>query len=355
MPFQFMVDIEKTELSDLERTILREPTIGAVILFTRNFENPNQLYKLIQEILAINSELFIATDHEGGTVQRFQRQGFSPLPAARTFGRVFDKNQEVGKALAQEYGEIMARELIAHGIDLSLAPVLDLHTDQSTVIGGMDRAFHTHPGTVAHLAEAFILGMNCAGMPAVGKHYPGHGSIVSDSHVTMPVSQATLDELMTQDLKPFIELINKNLLTAVMPAHVTYEEIDKEHPAGFSKIWLQDILRTKLGFKGLVLSDCLSMKGADIGNLTTRAEKALSAGCDMLIVCHQPRELLLNLVQNLSVVQTPESAKRIALFKKLMLRFSKEKPTYSAYNFYPEKIPQEVTTEHDNLNKTTSV
>ncbi|CAM4465644.1 MAG: Beta-hexosaminidase [Legionella sp.] len=355
MPSQFMVDIEGTELSNIERELLAHPNVGAVILFTRNFINPEQLAQLIAEIRSTNPALFIAVDHEGGNVQRFQRQGFSSIPAARSYGKVYDLHQEAGLAHAQEYGKIMAQELLAHDIDLSLAPVLDLEGN-SRVIAGLDRAFHAAADAVAKLAAAFIQGMNDAGMPAVGKHFPGHGSIVSDSHITMPTSPAPLEELEANDLKPFSELINKSLLTAVMPAHVTYEAIDENNPAGFSKIWLHDILRTKLGFKGLVLSDCLSMKGADIGNLKTRAEHALNAGCDMLIVCHQPRKLLLELIQSPSIEQTPESAARITAFKKQMIRFSKGH--ISPYSLYGKKSADEIQViagPNDEFNKTVEI
>jgi beta-N-acetylhexosaminidase len=354
MPSQFMIDIEGTELVNLEPQILKHPNVGGIILFTRNFSNPAQLQKLLRDIYDLNSELIIAVDHEGGYVQRFQRQGFSSIPSARSYGKVYDRNQQIGIEHAQEYGELMAKELIACGINLSLAPVLDV-ADKSTVISGMDRAFHAHPSAIVDLAGAFIKGMNTAGMPAVGKHYPGHGSVISDSHNTMPVSSATLNELMAKDLKPFVELINQGLLAAIMPAHITYTEIDPENPAGFSKIWLQDLLRTQLGFKGLILSDCLSMKGADIGNLSTRAEKALNAGCDMLIVSHQPRELLLELIQTSEVKQRPESAEYIKSFKKQILGFSKEKTKSDYSELVPEQLTLEKPGEYDFLNKTTSV
>jgi beta-N-acetylhexosaminidase len=317
----FMVDIEGTELSEIEREILQQPKVGSVILFTRNFINPAQLEKLIQEIRETNPNIFIAVDHEGGFIQRFVRQGFRSLPAARIYGDVYDLNPETGIRLARQYGEIMAKDLMAYGIDLSLAPVLDVH-DISPVIAYLDRAFHHDPDVVVVLAVAFIEGMNTAGMPAVGKHFPGHGSVASDSHTTLPDSHASIDELKSKDLKPFRELIKKGLLSAVMPAHVTYKAVDASKPAGFSSIWLQEILRNELNFKSLILSDCLSMTGADIGNLTTRAEEALKAGCDMLIVCHQPRKVLLELVQTLNVTQSAESAERISHFRNQMLRFS---------------------------------
>ncbi|HHT0592575.1 TPA: beta-N-acetylhexosaminidase [Legionella anisa] len=324
----FMIDIENTELSDLEREIVKNPNVGSVILFTRNFTNPQQLEHLIHEIREINPSIFIATDHEGGFVQRFLRQGFRSLPASRVYGDVYDLNPEVGIRLARQYGEIMAKDLFAFGIDLSLAPVLDLH-DRSLVIAHLDRAFHHNPDVIIALASAFIEGMNAAGMPAVAKHFPGHGSVCADSHTAMPISLASMDELKIKDLKPFSELINKGLLSAVMPAHVTYKTIDANKPAGFSTIWLQEILRHELQFKGLVLSDCLSMTGADIGNLMTRSEEALKAGCDMLIVCHQPRDVVLELVQKVTLPQSPESAARIAHFKNQMLRFAHPEKNHS--------------------------
>ncbi|KTD14684.1 beta N-acetyl-glucosaminidase [Legionella gratiana] len=317
----FMIDLESTELSDIERELLKHPNVGAVILFTRNFENPQQLEQLSSEIHTINPHIFIATDHEGGFIQRFLRQGFRSLPAARVYGDVYDLSPEAGIKLARQYGEIMANDLLACGIDLSLAPVLDLR-DISPIIARLDRAFHHDPDAVTALANAFIEGMNAAGMPAVGKHFPGHGRVGSDSHITMPISMTSLDELKTKDLKPFIELIKKERLGAIMPAHVTYKAVDTNKPAGFSTIWLQEILRHDLKFTGMILSDCLSMTGADIGNLMTRTEEALRAGCDMLIVCHQPRPILLELLQTVDVPQSEESAARITQFKNQMLRFS---------------------------------
>jgi beta-N-acetylhexosaminidase len=356
MPSQFIVDIEGTELSEIERELLQQPNVGAIILFTRNFVNTNQLQKLVADIKLINSALFISTDHEGGNVQRFQRHGFSSIPAARSYGKVYDRDRQAGMDHANEYGEIMAKDLLVHGIELSLAPILDLHA-QCSVIAGLDRAFHHDPDAVIDLTSAFIQGMKKAGMPAVGKHFPGHGSVNSDSHISMPSSKASLDELKTKDLKPFIELIKKGSLPALMPAHVTYESVDKDNPAGFSKIWLQDILRNQLGFNGLIISDCLSMKGADIGNLVTRAQKALTAGCDMLIVCHQPREVLLDLVKNQAIEHHPESTQRIAAFKNLMSHTAQnKKPTHNPHSFYEEKELDAVSSSsNDALNNTKTI
>lgn len=317
-----MVDLLGTEISEEEIKILQHPNVGALLLFTRNFTSPPQLKNLIDMVHSIRPDIFIAIDHEGGNVQRFQHDGFRSLPAARVYGDVFDLNAEVGIQLAQNYGEIMASDLLAYGIDLSLAPILDIH-GISNIIGKLDRAFHHKSEIIVELATAFIRGMNKAGMPAVGKHFPGHGSVASDSHTSMPVSNATENELRNSDLKPFISLIDHNLLAAVMPAHVTYTSIDPKHPAGFSKIWLHDILRKELKFQGLVLSDCLGMVGADIGNMNVRSTQALEAGCDMLIVCNQTRAVLHEVLQTVTFEQTPLSLQRIEKFKSTMARFTK--------------------------------
>lgn len=248
MPNLFIVDLLGTEVLEEERAILQHPNVGALILFARNFTNPEQLKSLIDTVRSIRPDIFISVDHEGGFVQRFLRHGFRSLPAARVYGDVYNINPEAGIKLAEQYGEVMAKDLLAYGIDLSLAPVLDVH-GASNIIAKLDRAFHHDPNVIAELAAAFIRGMNKAGMSAVGKHFPGHGSISADSHVAMPVSDATEEQLRNGDLKPFIELINKNLLDAVMPAHVTYTAIDVNNPAGFSKIWLHDLLRHQLQFQ----------------------------------------------------------------------------------------------------------
>lgn len=354
----FMIDIEGTELNEIEQNLLKHPNVGAVILFTRNLTNPKQFTQLINQIRQANSEIFIAVDHEGGFVQRFLRHGFRALPAARTYGDVYDLNPDTGIQLAKFYGELMAKDLLAYGVDLSLAPVLDIQ-DINPVIAHLDRAFHQNPDVVIALAGAFIEGMNKAGMPAVAKHFPGHGSVATDSHKSMPVSQKTLNQLKAQDLKPFIALIQKGLLSAIMPAHVTYNAVDAEYPAGFSTVWLQEILGKELQFQGLVLSDCLSMTGADIGDLKTRAETALKAGCHMLIVCHQPRTVLLELVQTINVTQSADADARLHHFKQQMLRFSpKDKNFNLSQTLMQQRQEQENTSnssEHTQFNTTQTI
>lgn len=321
MPNLFMIDLLGTAVTEEEKRILQHPNVGALLLFTKNIINRAQLCKLITTIRSIRPDIFIAIDHEGGYVQRIQRHGFRALPAARVFGDAYDIDKSVGIQLARQYGEIMATDLIQCGIDLSLAPILDLHR-KSRIIAGLDRSFHSQPDAVTDLAGAYIDGMHAAGMPAVGKHFPGHGSVVSDSHIEKPMDDTPKEQFWNEDLKPFIRLINQKKLDGVMPAHVTYRAVDSQ-PAGFSKIWLQDILRNELNFSGFIISDCLGMTGADIGDMQTRIHKALIAGCDMLILCNQSRELLSDVLKSTDFKQSQRSLDSIDAFKKKMLRFSK--------------------------------
>lgn len=324
MSHLLMIDVQGTRISDEEKALLQHPNVGALLLFSHNFTDLHQLKSLVNTVRVLRDDLFIAVDHEGGIVQRFQRHGLRALPAARVYGDVYDLHPETGLTLAKQYGELMATDLLTSGIDLSIAPVLDVH-GVSEVIAKLDRAFHADPVVVGELAAAFIHGMNQAGMPAVGKHFPGHGSILADSHISMPVATMSAEELQNRDLQPFIHLINQQLLSALMPAHVTYSAIDAHRPVGFSKIWLQTILREQLQFNGFILSDCLSMTGADIGNLTTRVDEALTAGCDMVIVSHQPRERVAELLDTVTYKPSSDAITRLKTFKQAMKRFSSAK------------------------------
>jgi beta-N-acetylhexosaminidase len=339
MPNFLMIDLQGKKILDEEKVVLQHANVGAILLFTRNYANPEQLKTLVNEVRAIRPDIFIAVDHEGGKVQRFQGDGFTRLPAAHLYGETYDQDNHKGIKLAEENAEIMARELLACGVDMSLAPVVDIHGD-SEVIGKFGRAFHEKPEVVIELAAAFIRGMHKAGMPATGKHFPGHGSVHADSHTSTPFFRESAATLRDRDLKPFAELIERNTLDAIMPAHVTYTHFDAENPAGFSEIWLQKILRSELNFKGLVISDCLSMTGADIGDMSTRVNKALTAGCDMVIICNQSRELLLQIVQQ-TFMQANISCQRIADFTSKMARFSSakhDKISPSLENLYGEKL-----------------
>lgn len=277
-----MIDVQGTTLTQEDRELLRHPLVGAVILFTRNFESVEQLEQLVTSIRAVRSPpLLVTVDHEGGRVQRF-RKGFTLLPPMRTIGREYDRGQAGGRLLARQCGWLMAAELRAVGIDLSFAPCVDLDYGVSTVIG--DRAFHRDPRVVAELAIAFMGGMREAGMAATAKHFPGHGAVAPDSHVAMPVDRREFADL-DQDLYPYRRLID-NGLASIMAAHVVFAAVDAR-PAGFSRSWIDQYLRAQMGFDGAVFTDDLSMAGASIvGDMPQRARAALEAGCDVLSLCN---------------------------------------------------------------------
>jgi beta-N-acetylhexosaminidase len=236
---------------------------------------------LVSSIRHITPELLIAVDQEGGRVQRF-KVGFTPIPPMQKIGDVVINNREKGLILAHETGWLMASEILACGLDFSFAPVLDIDRNSSKIIS--DRAFSDRPEIVCLAAAAFIEGMHEAGMSSVGKHFPGHGGVIGDSHLEAPVDSRVLKRIANRDLLPYAQLSKQ--LGGIMPAHITYTSID-ERSVGFSHYWLHDILRTQMGFEGVIFSDDLSMKGADIaGGYVEKASLALNAGCDMILVCN---------------------------------------------------------------------
>ena len=303
-----VLGIEGTALTAADKARLMHPLAGGAILFSRNFESCTQLDALTASIRALRTpSLLICVDHEGGRVQRF-RDGFTAIPAMRTLGELWEKDVAQAAAEAQRLGMLMARELRAHGVDFSFAPVLDVDFGASAVIG--DRAFHGNPNAVAHLASCLRRGLNAGGCAAVGKHFPGHGFIAADSHVALPVDERSLDALLADDLVPFAVLA-KDGMEAVMPAHVIYPAIDSV-AAGFSRIWLQDILRGRLQFDGLIFSDDLEMAGAHAaGDIVARAEAAVAAGCDMVLACNDFAAMD-DLLSRWKPAAQPELARRAA-------------------------------------------
>ena len=287
-----MIDVEGTRLTDAERDRLGSEAVGGVILFSRNFESPAQLRALVQSIRGIRPGLLVAVDQEGGRVQRF-RSGLTRLPPMRSIGRLYDRDADKALALARGAGWLMAAELRDMDVDFSFAPVLDLDYGASAVIG--DRSFHSDPAAVTALAGAWIDGMHEAGMAAVGKHFPGHGAVQADSHVEVPEDQRSMETILATDAVPFRDLADR--IDAIMPAHVVYSAVD-ETPAGFSPFWLRDILARELGFRGVVVSDDLTMEGASVvGGPRERVDAALRAGCDLLLVCNNP-EMAATLIEH---------------------------------------------------------
>lgn len=326
-----MLDVSGFELTHEEIDILDHPLVGGLILFSRNYYDQKQLSDIVRHIRSVTrNDILIATDHEGGRVQRF-RDGFSKIPAMGSVANQSNDNLQRSSDLCGQFGWLMAAELLAFDIDISFAPVLDIQ-GVSEVIG--DRSFHRQPEKIIQLASEFIKGMHRAGMSATGKHFPGHGNVLEDSHVAMPVDQRSKEEIFAVDMAIFKSIHQQGLLDAVMPAHVIYPDVDAL-PAGFSQTWIKHILRQELAFNGVVFSDDLSMQGAvQMGSIVDRAELALVAGCDMVLVCNDPKGTI-NVIDGLPSemnLQT-NSLDRIKKLKKTAgLNFSSLKKTTDHQN-----------------------
>ncbi len=289
-----MLNVEGFELDSEDKEILEHPLAGGLILFGRNFADCEQLAALVKSArIAAKRPILIAVDHEGGRVQRF-RQGFTRLPSAGALAKHLP--QATALNMAKQVGWMMAAELLAMDIDISFAPVLDINAE-SEVIG--DRGFAENRDDVAALSAMYAQGMREAGMKTTGKHFPGHGNVKADSHIALPIDSRSKQQIFSDDLFPFKTLMSKGLLDAVMPAHVVYEQLDS-WPAGFSEYWIKTVLKQELGFNGVVISDDMSMHGASFaGSYLERAERALLAGCDLILACNN-RDGAVSILDNLN-------------------------------------------------------
>lgn len=292
-----MLDVQGTSLTAEDKELLQHPLVGGLIYFSRNFESKEQISALTHDIRnTVKRDFLIAVDHEGGRVQRF-KDGFTCVPAMGKIWHMAEGDLALSQNIARACGTIIAIEIQSVGIDISFAPVLDIN-GISDVIG--DRSFHQEPHYVQEIASAFIQGMNLGGMQATGKHFPGHGSVKADSHIASAIDGRSKNDIFSHDLTPFSQLINNQLLGAIMPAHVIYPQVD-DNSVGFSTYWLQNILRKELGFDGVIFSDDLSMEGASsIGGFIERAEAAQQAGCDMLLLCNN-RDACIDVIDHANI------------------------------------------------------
>lgn len=278
-----IADIDGVALTDDDKAFLSQPEICGIILFSRNFQSVGQLKQLTHSIKKLRPDLLISVDQEGGRVQRF-REGFCRIPAMLSFEQYWQKDAQKYLPLVSDMAELLALECRLAGVDLSYAPVLDIEQDCSRVIG--DRAFGHSSAAVIALASAWCHGLERVGFKAVGKHFPGHGGIVADSHHELPVDSRSLADL-EEDIAPFKQLIEQGQLAGIMPAHVLYAAVDRDNTAGFSQYWLQSVLRQKLNFTGIIFSDDLSMAGAAaVGTFRDRALAAVHAGANVLLACN---------------------------------------------------------------------
>ncbi len=340
-----MLDLQGLTLTTEEKELLAHPMVGGVILFARNYESITQVTELTQAIRqAVNKPLLIAVDQEGGRVQRFQT-GFTKIPAMGQLGELYKHDKEQALTLSENCAWLLAAEVLAVGVDISFTPVLDLNLGISDVIG--NRAFASNADDIIQLVSVFIKGLQQAGMAATGKHFPGHGSVALDSHVTMPVDERDIQTIQQLDLEPFKRLIAMNALAAIMPAHIVYEQVDKL-PAGFSTIWLQQILRQELHFTGAIFSDDLTMQGAKAlyADPCERVDVALAAGCDMVLLCND-RDAVINVLDNMQMALSTASQQRLQAMLALNTQYNvselRNHPRYLATQEQLQQLGEGVT------------
>lgn len=279
-----IVGIKGLTLTVEDKRVLQQPLVGGVILFARNYSDVTQLRALVADIKSLRSPaLWVSVDHEGGRVQRFIND-FSRLPDLGQLGSLYESDPAAALQKTSDWGFCMAKELLAVGVDMSFAPVVDLNKNKLSLIG--DRSFHRDVAIVTLLAKAWCDGVHKAGMKTCAKHFPGHGDVTLDSHEGLPIDERCYDEIAAEDLIPFKQLIKEDVVDAIMPAHIVFPQVD-DKPAGFSSIWMQDILRQQCQFKGVIISDDLGMGGAaGMGSYPQRLQSALTAGCDLALLCN---------------------------------------------------------------------
>ncbi len=275
---RLMIDIDGVNLSNEDKSLLSSKHIGGLILFSKNFDSYTQLYNLIKEVRSIKENIIIAVDQEGGRVQRFKKE-FTNIPSMQEASLFAKQNDDHG--FIKDLAWLISSELIAVGIDINFAPVLDINRNLSTIIG--NRSFSDDILELINNASDYIDGMHEAGMKSSGKHFPGHGNVIEDSHLELPEDERELCELMNEDIKPYIEL--KDKIDVIMCAHILFSKVDNKIPS-FSETWINNILRNKLNYKGLIFSDDLSMLGSGNESLTNKVKMSMDAGCDMLIICN---------------------------------------------------------------------
>lgn len=278
-----MIGFQGASISGELKEIILDYGVGGVILFSRNIESPEQIKELCRSIKKLyieNNKIppFISIDQEGGRVFRL-KSPFRQYPSYGELGRTDSEDAVRSNALS------MAEELIDIGINMNMAPVLDVHTNPKNPIIG-DRAFGSEPEIVSRLGMQVIAAFHEKGIIAVGKHYPGHGDTSSDSHLELPVVGHGIERLEEIEFKPFLHAF-ENGLNAVMTAHLLYPALDPDYPATMSEKIISGILRKKQGFDGVVITDDLEMKA--ISNNYTGEDAAIlpiKAGADMLLICH---------------------------------------------------------------------
>ncbi len=290
-----MIDINGKNLSEEDKFLISNKHVGGLILFSRNFESFEQLKGLIREVNSIKENIVIAVDQEGGRVQRFKNEFFE-IPSMQEISRFAKENDD--KEIFTDLAWLISSELIAAGVDINFAPVLDIDDKTSSIIG--DRSFSNKVLEVIEFTSKYIDGMHEAGMKSTGKHFPGHGGVYEDSHLQLPVDKRTMEDLIISDIRPYIELRDK--LDVVMCAHILFPEIDSNIPS-FSKIWIEDILKNELNYQGLILSDDLSMEGAGEEDCSIKTRNALQAGCDMAIICNNRNNVktVLNFLDDIKI------------------------------------------------------